>query len=135
MRIKTQISVGELVDKLTILEIKKQKISDPQKLENIVLEYSELNKLYKGLSSNAKICGNLLDLIALKADLFEVNMSLWITEDNIRQRERFKDFGPEFIRLARNIYQANDMRFHFKNKINILFNSNIKEEKSYESYS
>lgn len=129
------ISVGEVVDKLTILEIKKQKISDPKKLENVIVEYNELKKLYEEISLSSDVVDNLLELIALKADLFEVNRSLWVIEDNIREKERIKDFGPEFIRLARDVYHANDIRYSCKNEINILFNSHIKEEKSYESYS
>tara|TARA_R110000772_G_scaffold149476_1_gene260217 strand:+ start:121 stop:528 length:408 start_codon:yes stop_codon:yes gene_type:complete len=135
MKIKMPISVGEVVDKLTILEIKKQKISDPKKLENVIVEYNELKKLYEEISLSSDVVDNLLELIALKADLFEVNRSLWVIEDNIREKERIKDFGPEFIRLARDVYHANDIRYSCKNEINILFNSHIKEEKSYESYS
>ena len=135
MKIKIPTSVGEVVDKLTILEIKKQKISDPKKLENVTVEYNELKKLYEEISLSSDVVDNLLELIALKADLFEVNRSLWVIEDNIREKERIKDFGPEFIRLARDVYHANDIRYSCKNEINILFNSHIKEEKSYESYS
>jgi predicted DNA-binding protein YlxM (UPF0122 family) len=135
MKIKIPTSVGEVVDKLTILEIKKQKISDPKKLENVIVEYNELKKLYEEISLSSDVVDNLLELIALKADLFEVNRSLWVIEDNIREKERIKDFGPEFIRLARDVYHANDIRYSCKNEINILFNSHIKEEKSYESYS
>jgi len=135
MKIKIPISIGELVDKLTILEIKKQKISDPKKLKNIKTEYDELKKFYEEISLNSDVVDNLLELIALKADLFEVNRSLWVIEDDIREKERIKDFGPEFIRLARDVYHANDIRYSCKNEINILFNSHIKEEKSYESYS
>lgn len=135
MKIKIPTSVGEVVDKLTILEIKKQKISDPEKLENVIIEYNELKKLYEEISLSSDVVDNLLELIALKADLFEVNRSLWVIEDDIREKERIKDFGPEFIRLARDLYHANDIRYSRKNEINILFNSHIKEEKSYESYS
>jgi len=135
MKIKIPTSVGEVVDKLTILEIKKQKISDPKKLENVIVEYNELKKLYEEISLSSDVVDNLLELIALKADLFEVNRSLWVIEDDIREKERIKDFGPEFIRLARDVYHANDIRYSCKNEINILFNSHIKEEKSYESYS
>ena len=135
MKIKIPTSVGEVVDKLTILEIKKQKISDPKKLENVIVEYNELKKLYEEISLSSDVVDNLLELIALKADLFEVNRSLWVIEDDIREKERIKDFGPEFIRLARDVYHANDIRYSCKNEINILFNSHIKEERSYESYS
>lgn len=137
MKIKTPISVGELVDKLTILEIKMQMISDFKKIKCVTVEYDQLKKLYKNLVLENKSFEDLdlVKLIALKADLFELNRSLWIVEDNIREMERKKDFGAEFIRLARDVYHANDMRFCFKNEINILSNSEIKEVKSYESYS
>lgn len=137
MKIKTPISIGELVDKLTILEIKMQMISDPKKIKCVTTEHNQLKKLYKNLVLENKGFENsdLVKLIALKADLFEVNRSLWIIEDNIREMERKKDFGPEFIRLARDVYHANDTRFCFKNEINTLSNSEIKEVKSYESYS
>jgi len=137
MKVKTPISVGELVDKLTILEIKMQMISDFKKIKDVTTEYQQLKKLYEiSLINNKEFQDlDLVKLISLKADLFEVNRSLWIIEDSIREMERKKDFGAEFIRLARDVYYANDMRFSFKNEINILSNSEIKEVKSYESYS
>jgi len=137
MKIKIPISVGELIDKLTILEIKMQMIFDPKKLKNITVEYNQLKELYERLILKNEEFANLdpLKLISLKADLFELNRSLWIIEDNIRKMEREKDFGPEFIRLARDVYHANDMRFSFKSEINMLSDSEIKEVKSYESYS
>jgi hypothetical protein len=137
MKIKTPISVGELIDKLTILEIKMQMIFDLKKLKNIKVEYSQLKELYEhSILKNEEFAGlDLLKLIGLKADLFEINRSLWAIEDNIREMEREKDFGPEFVRLARDVYHANDMRFSFKSEINMLSNSEIKEVKSYESYS
>ncbi len=137
MKIKIPISVGELIDKLTILEIKMQMIFDPKKLKNITVEYNQLKELYERLILKNEEFANLdpLKLISLKADLFELNRSLWIIEDSIRKMEREKDFGPEFIRLARDVYHANDMRFSFKSEINMLSDSEIKEVKSYESYS
>jgi hypothetical protein len=137
MKIKTPISVGELIDKLTILEIKMQMIFDLKKLKNITVEYNQLKELYERfiLKNEEFADTDSLKLISLKADLFELNRSLWIIEDNIREMEREKDFGPEFIRLARDVYHANDMRFSFKSEINMLSNSEIKEVKSYESYS
>lgn len=128
MKINTPISVGELVDKLTILEIKLQQIQNPKKLENIKKEYRELKKIYASITPS-------MELIALKADLYEVNRSLWMIEDNIREKDRLKQFDAEFIRLAKDVYRARDKRFSHKNEINILFNSEIREEKSYESYS
>ena len=132
MKINIPISVGELVDKITILEIKSLMINDKFKLAEVKNEKTQLTKEFK------KICDvnvSKSQLFAIKADLYETNLRLWHIEDNIRKSERNKDFGAEFIRLARSVYQANDMRFDLKNNINQLTNSDIKEVKSYESYS
>lgn len=136
MKINIPISVGELVDKITILEIKSIMISDKVKLAEVKNEKIQLTKEFE------KICNKISDsnfskshLLALKADLYETNLRLWHIEDNVRKCERNKDFSAEFVRLARSVYQANDIRFDLKNNINQLTNSDIKEVKSYESYS
>jgi hypothetical protein len=130
MKIKTPISVGELIDKLTILDIKIENITDENTLSNVRHEKEELEKIYKqfrGLVAK--------ELSILRDMLYQVNRGLWGIEDDIRECERQKDFGPTFIRLARDVYYTNDKRFEIKNKINQLTNSDIKEVKSYESYS
>ena len=125
MKINTPISVGELVDKLTILDIKLEMIKNVQKLEYIRHEKEFLENLYKKFFS----------LDNLREELYTVNKGLWHIEDKIRECERNKDFGATFIRLARDVYYTNDKRFEIKNQINLLTNSEIKEIKSYESYS
>ena len=136
MKINTPISVGELVDKITILEIKSAMIKDENKLKEVENERKELNEKFADLI-NPTLGFNFSqsNLLALKADLYEINLGLWKIEDQIRECERNKDFGAVFIRLARDVYYTNDERFNIKNKINQITNSDIKEVKSYESYS
>lgn len=132
MKINTPISVGELVDKLTILEIKSVMIKDKIKLAEVKNERVQLAEELEKISDPSFSKSQLL---ALKADLYETNLTLWRIEDNIRERERDNDFGSEFIRLARDVYYTNDKRFEIKSEINQLTNSDVKEVKSYESYS
>ena len=134
MKINIPVSVGELVDKLTILEIKKMMIKDVDKLREVENEQSQLNQKLNDIVQDSVEFDTSL-LFALKADLFEINLSLWSIEDNIRYCEKIKDFSAEFIRLARDVYHANDKRFSLKNEINKITNSHVKEVKSYESYS
>lgn len=117
------VSVGELVDKLTILEIKLSKISDPKKILNIKTEYDILTSQH----------GDFKDLNLYKS-LYDVNTSLWNIEDSIRLKEKNKQFDQEFVDLARSVYITNDKRFDIKTSINNQFNSDIREEKSYENY-
>lgn len=124
------VSFGELVDKLTILEIKKSKIKNLDKLEKIETELKILKEKASLLENeNKKIYNNLFD------ELTEVNTKLWDIEDNIRKFELKKDFNDEFIELARSVYFLNDERFKIKSKINELFNSKIHEVKEYIEYS
>ena len=136
MKIKTPISVGELVDKLTILEIKKQKILDKNKLIEVNKEHDLLKDIFinEVVAADSAI-GHGAKLLSLKSDLYEVNLGLWHIEDNIRQKEREQDFGQVFVRLARDVYYTNDQRFELKAEINNLLGSELKEQKSYESYS
>lgn len=120
---KVLVSVGELIDKLTILEIKLNKISDPHKKINIEKEYTEIVSQH----------GNFRDLDLYK-ELYNVNIALWEIEDLIRLKEKNKQFDQEFIELSRSVYLTNDKRFAIKSAINDLFNSAIREEKSYEKY-
>jgi len=134
MKINTPISVGELVDKLTILEIKSSMIKDEDKLNEVKNEKEQLSQAFiEAVFSSTSVSKS--QFYALKADLYQINLGLWHIEDNIRECERNKDFGARFIRLARDVYHTNDKRFEIKNQINQLTNSNVKEVKSYESYS
>lgn len=126
MKIKADISVGELIDKISILEIKLEKISDPEKNKNIQIELDLLETFYKKIENN--------ELDEIKDKLKNTNLKLWNIEDEIRACEKNKDFGDNFIKLARSVYITNDQRFELKNSINELFSSEIKEVKSYESY-
>ena len=127
---KVEVSNGELMDKLSILELKLKNIIDPKKLRNVNTEFNELNPLVQQLFKKHNPTINVL-----YQKLAEINGKLWIIEDEIRQSERDKDFGPEFVKLARDVYFTNDVRSDLKKEINILTNSGVIEEKSYEDYS
>ena len=129
MRIEIPVSFGELIDKLTILEIKKSKITDNEKLKNIQLEFELLNKKYQTKLKDTK------ELQVFYDALLEVNHKLWKIEDKIRILENSKEFNEEFIDLARSVYKLNDERFAIKNEINKTFDSEIQEQKEYENYS
>ena len=129
MKINIPVSVGELIDKLTILELKRQWSYGEEKLKHILHETSELDKLYE---ENIKETD---EIIQCRSDLYEINRYIWMIEDRIRKKENRKEFDEEFIQLARDVYITNDKRFEAKNKINNILNSEIKEVKSYESYS
>jgi hypothetical protein len=128
MNIRVEISPGELFDKITILEIKLERISEEGKLSNLKKEYEILSKVrQEGIESSEQLDG-------LVAELKSLNEKLWTIEDEIRDCERQKDFGDKFIELARAIYITNDRRASNKRAINELLNSNIFEEKSYQEY-
>ena len=125
-KILAEISVGELLDKITILEIKKEKISNREKLEQINKELISLNEtLKKSINDESKIS-------SFKNDLKNINLKLWDIEDSKRNAEKNKKFDEEFIQLARNVYKFNDERAKIKLSINIILESNIKEVKSYK---
>ena len=126
---KVEVSNGELLDKLSILELKLKNIKDDKKLINIKNEYGGLSPLCNNLFDNY---GN--ELRSLYAKLSEINAELWKIEDDIRECERNKDFGDEFVRLARAVYFTNDKRSDVKKSINLLTESGFIEEKSYEDY-
>ena len=128
MPIKVEIAPAELIDKLTILEIKLERITDPDKLRNVRVEYDLLRQV-----SDAEIAPS-ERLTALTAQLKEINGRLWSIEDDIRDLERAKSFGTEFVALARSVYRTNDERAAIKRLINELLNSAILEEKSYAAY-
>ena len=123
--INAPISIGELVDKITILEIKKNKLQN-SKLENVLKELSFLRKLME--KHQIEITDDLF------TQLKEVNLTLWNIEDQIRIKEKNKEFDNIFIELARSVYFKNDKRAEIKKRINQLSNSEITEEKSYAEY-
>ena len=127
-RIEVPISVGELVDKLTILAIKSEKIADAGKQANIRREFDALLAVLKPLLAATPA------LAQLQAELKTINEALWQIEDDIRDCERARNFGPRFIDLARSVYQTNDRRAATKRKIDELMGSDIVEEKSYAPY-
>jgi len=126
MEVRASISVGELIDKITILEIKLGKIKNPKKLKNIKKELDILNEHFIKIEN--------IELTKLKNNLKNTNLKLWQIEDDIRLCEKNQDFTSSFINLARSVYITNDERFEIKNTINSLMGSNIKEEKLYEQY-
>lgn len=126
MIVETPVSVGELVDKITILRIKSRRIKDQSKLENINKELQQLVAVFSSLT----IPDILMDFIALE----DINRELWEIEDNIREKERSKQFDEEFIELARSVYITNDKRSDVKKQINLKVGSDLVEEKSYEQY-
>lgn len=125
MTIKVEVGEGELIDKITILEVKLARISDPAKLRNVQHEYDVLEA-----TANAEIPPSPA-LAALRAELKAINEELWVIEDDIRICEKRSDFGEEFIRLARAVYFTNDRRATVKRRINDLLGASIVEEKSY----
>ena len=123
------ISCGELIDKITILEIKADRIRDPAKLANIRAELDALNRIW---SAHAASCS---DIVSERARLKRVNEALWDIEDRIRLKEKAQSFDSEFIELARAVYFRNDERASVKREINLKLGSALVEEKSYEDYS
>jgi hypothetical protein len=121
------VSVGEVLDKISILDIKKNKITDINKLKNIIFEYSHLVEIIQNKHKG------ILDTSEYKK-LYDVNLKLWDVEDEIRIKELNKNFGQEFIELARSVYFLNDKRAGIKKDINLTHDSKIIEEKSYEKY-
>ena len=121
-------SAGELIDKITILEIKLKNIVDPVKNRNVSIELEALSKCFEEniIQSN--------EIEELKTNLKQVNSALWNIEDDIRQCEQAGEFGEQFLDLARSVYRQNDKRAALKKEINILLGSSIIEEKSYADY-
>lgn len=122
---KIEISNGELLDKLSILEIKLEKIRDPAKLDNIRGEYLLIRPLGDKLITTVE---------TQYKSLVAINRQLWEIEDTIRDLERKKEFGQEFVMTARKVYKLNDQRAELKKEINRLTNSGLVEEKSYSGY-
>ncbi len=125
MKVEIEVSIGELYDKITILRIKKERITDADKLDNIK---KELQYLENKVLNNDPIVEN------LTKELFEINSKLWDIENNKRRCESENNFGWGFIQLARDVYFYNDKRAEIKRKINIHTNSDVVEEKQYTDY-
>ena len=123
-----EIAPGELIDKITILEIKTERMSDEAKLANVRVELEVLSA-----SRDAAIPPS-PEMDRLTTDLKSVNEELWGIEDDIRDCERAGDFGPKFVELARAVYRTNDRRAALKREINVLLGSALVEEKSYQPY-
>ncbi len=125
-KIYAEISAGELVDKITILKIKKEKITNKEKIIEIKKELDSLTNTFdKSIKKN-------INLEALIKELKNINLKLWDVENKKRELEKKQGFGEEFVELARNVYKFNDERAKIKLKINEALGSNIKEVKSYE---
>jgi hypothetical protein len=122
---KIEVSNGEIIDKLTILQIKLERIKDEAKQINLMKEFSELSKVTKTIISTSDV---------LYISLYKINCELWDIEDYIRDLERRKDFGDDFIVTARAVYIKNDKRSEIKRGINTKTSSGLIEEKSYEKY-
>ena len=129
MKILAEISVGELFDKITILNIKLKKINDPEKLKNIKTELEVLIE-----QSNKIILDNKEALNKNVQKLQEINEKLWDIENNKRECEANKDFGESFIKISRDVHFKNDIRASIKKEINLLSDSKITEEKEYSKY-
>tara|TARA_Y100000996_G_scaffold407626_1_gene385474 strand:- start:4515 stop:4910 length:396 start_codon:yes stop_codon:yes gene_type:complete len=128
--IEVSISLGELVDKITILKIKQSMIKHDDKLMNISAELKHLTDVFDQYKKDRNI-----DIPVFLIDkLYSINLSLWNIEDWIRIKERDQDFGEEFVELARSVYLTNDQRFDTKRQINLYDNASFQEQKSYESY-
>jgi len=123
------VSPGEVLDKITILEIKSERITDPDRLANVRTELALLRKTWAERIEEDDT------VRALHDQLKEINETLWDIEDDIRDRERAKEFDERFIELARSVYFTNDRRSEVKKKLNLHLGSQIIEEKSYQDYS
>lgn len=127
--INTPVSPGEILDKITILEIKAVNITDSVKQKNVKHELDILQKTWDTHVENSD------QMVSLKKQLKNVNQDLWNIEDNIRIKESKREFDDEFIQIARSVYVENDKRAAVKKAVNILLGSELVEEKSYEDYS
>lgn len=129
MNISIPVSIGELIDKLTILEIKSETITDELKLKNIRYEFESLNKIFKSLNLDN-------DIHDFYNELYDVNLTIWNLEDQIRERGKNLLYTDDYIilsKIAKNIYVSNDLRSTIKKNINIKYSSDIVEEKSHKT--
>lgn len=127
--VSTPISVGELLDKVTILEIKQEKIKDPEKVKNVQHELS----LLQSICEQEALLND--EVEKQKQALRKVNLRLWTIEDDIRIKEKKREFDDDFIQLARSVYFENDDRAAIKKQINLMTGSDLIEEKFYQDYS
>lgn len=128
MTIKVELAYGELLDKITILQIKSERITDENKLDNVNKELSLLNDLWQSDEKSS------VDIVNEFTALKEINEKIWDIEDGIRDKERDKEFDEKFIELARSVYFSNDKRAEIKRAINMKLGSELIEEKSYSDY-
>jgi len=128
MTIKVELSYGEMLDKITILQIKSERMTDATKIANVTKELNLLNKLWKSDEKSS------IDISEEIAGLKKINEALWEIEDDIRDKERAKEFDEKFIELARAVYVTNDQRADIKKVINVKLGSDLVEEKSYTDY-
>jgi len=128
MTIKVELSYGEMLDKITILQIKSERMTDATKVANVTKELNLLNELWKSDEKSS------IDISEEIAGLKKINEALWVIEDDIRDKERAKEFDEKFIELARAVYVTNDQRADIKKVINIKLGSDLVEEKSYADY-
>lgn len=128
MKIRIPVSPGELIDKITILEIKRSRIKEKTKL----IAIKEELLILRALATKYSLHTGQFKILTKK--LYNVNLKLWVTEDKIRKLEALKKFGGDFIKLARAVYITNDKRSEIKNKINLLAGSSLKEIKQYTEY-
>ena len=126
VQIRAPIGIGELIDKITILEIKSERISDFAKLRNVATELKSLRELKSGAGLDTP------EIEPYERELKSLNAALWDIEDALRELEVAQDFGPRFIEFARGVYKTNDRRAQVKHRINSAFGSEIVEEKSYK---
>jgi len=129
--LKIEVSNGEILDKVSILEIKLERILDLEKVRNIRKEYAALQNAVQHIEA---LVSNLEEYSQATAELRSTNEALWDVEDALRLKEKARDFGETFIALAREVYVLNDRRAVLKSTINNLTGSNLREEKSYEGY-
>lgn len=133
MNIHMAIGIGEAFDKMTILEIKKEKISDPEKLKNIEKELEYIKDMVTNLPKFEREEDN-AHVHKLVSQLKKVNDMLWLVEDSLREKESKEEFDHDFVILARNVYFNNDKRAEIKRQINLAYGSDFIEEKSYAKY-
>jgi predicted nucleic acid-binding Zn-ribbon protein len=132
--ISVPVSFGELLDKIAILQIKSERMTDPAKLANVRNELSALERTWMAHPAAAEPGSGPADVARLRADLKAVNERLWAIEDDIRAKEKAQTFDDAFIQLARSVYIENDERARLKKQINLALGSSYVEEKSYQDY-
>jgi hypothetical protein len=126
--IHVPVSPGEVLDKITILEIKSERMGDPEKVANVCVELALLQETWNEFIRDNEVISD------LRAQLKEINEALWEIEDDIREKERAGEFDKRFIELARSVYVTNDRRSMVKKELNLHLGSEIIEEKSYQDY-